>query len=40
MFKVYFSANPTARAGFAEDPGWQFRSLQDEPEFRSLVGAK
>jgi tetratricopeptide (TPR) repeat protein len=40
MLKVYFSANPTARAGFAEEPGWMFRGLAEEPEFRSLVGAK
>ncbi len=40
MLKVYFSANPTARAGFAEDPGWMFRGLAEDPEFRSLVGAK
>jgi serine/threonine-protein kinase len=40
MFKLYFSANERARGRYSEDPGWQFRSLADDPRFRSLVGAK
>jgi hypothetical protein len=39
MLKVYFAANPRARAAYAEDPSWQFRSLAEEPEFKRLVGA-
>ena len=40
MFKLYFAANPLARANYAEDPGWQFKSLQEVPQFKALVGAK
>jgi len=40
MLKVYFAANPRSRAAFAEDPGWQLRSLSDDPEFKLLVGSK
>ena len=37
--KVYLAANPARRANLADDSGWWFRSLQDDPEFRKLVGA-
>jgi serine/threonine-protein kinase len=40
MLKVYFSANPTARSSYAADPGWQFKPLAENPEFRSLVETK
>jgi len=38
--KVYLAANPERRATFAEDPGWWFRSLQEDPRFKELVGVK
>jgi tetratricopeptide (TPR) repeat protein len=37
--KTYLAANPERRANMAEDSGWWFRSLQDDPRFRKLVGA-
>jgi serine/threonine-protein kinase len=38
--KVYLAANPERRATFADDPGWWFRSLQEDPRFKELVGTK
>jgi serine/threonine-protein kinase len=38
--KVYLAANPERRANFAEDPGWWFRSLQEDPRFKELVGVE
>jgi serine/threonine-protein kinase len=38
LLTIYFSANPAARAGYAANPGWQFKSLADTPGFRTLVG--
>jgi serine/threonine-protein kinase len=38
--KVYLAANPDRRAGLAEDPGWWFRSLQDDSRFQQLVLGK
>ncbi len=38
--KTYLQANPGKREGFAEDPGWQFRSLVNDPSFRQLVGTR
>ena len=35
--KVYLAANPERRAGMAEDPGWWFRGLQDDPAFQQIV---
>jgi TolB-like protein/tRNA A-37 threonylcarbamoyl transferase component Bud32 len=35
--KAYLAANPARRAGLAEDPGWWYRSLQDDPRFQALV---
>ena len=40
MLKVYFAANDRLRAGFANDPGWQFRSLENDPDFRRVVGSQ
>lgn len=37
--KVYFAANPAARRGLAEDAGWWFRDLENDPEFRALFSA-
>jgi len=39
MLKVYLQANERRRKSFAADPGWQLRSLKDEPKFKRLVGA-
>jgi eukaryotic-like serine/threonine-protein kinase len=38
--KVYLAANPDRRASMAEDPGWWFRSLQDDPAFQQIVSVK
>jgi serine/threonine-protein kinase len=38
--KIYFAVNDRLRAGFANDPGWQFRSLVDDPGFRRAVGSQ
>jgi TolB-like protein len=38
QLKVYLAANPAQRQAFAQDPGWQLRSLQDDPGFRLLIG--
>jgi eukaryotic-like serine/threonine-protein kinase len=38
--KVYLAANPERRANLAEDSGWWFRSLQEDPRFKELVGVK
>jgi eukaryotic-like serine/threonine-protein kinase len=38
--KVYLAANPQRRSNFADDPGWWFRSLQEDPRFKELVGVK
>jgi serine/threonine-protein kinase len=37
--KTYLAANPDAREGFAEEPGWWFRELATEPGFKAAVGA-
>ena len=36
---LYLSANPNRRSGLADDPGWQFADLKNDPGFRQLVGA-
>jgi eukaryotic-like serine/threonine-protein kinase len=38
--KTYLAANPERRANLAEDSGWWFRSLQEDPRFKELVGIK
>ena len=38
QLKLYLAANPNKRQGLAQDPGWQFASLADDPAFRQLVG--
>ena len=40
VLKDYLAANPARRAGLAEDSGWWYRSLQDDPEFLALVTAQ
>jgi len=38
QLKIYLAANPTKRKGLAQDPGWQFASIANDPEFELLVG--
>lgn len=38
--KSYLAVNPEKRAQLAEDPGWYFRSLAEDPRFGELVGTK
>jgi TolB-like protein len=35
---VYLAAQPDRRKGLAEDPGWWYRDLQSDPQFKELVG--
>ena len=35
--KIYLAANPGERKGLAEDTGWWFRGLQDDPKFQQIV---
>ena len=37
MLKTYLSANERRRASLATDPGWQLRSLAEDPAFKQLV---
>jgi TolB-like protein/tRNA A-37 threonylcarbamoyl transferase component Bud32 len=37
MLKIYLSANERRRTAFATDPGWQLRSLTEDPGFKRLV---
>ena len=37
--KLYFIASPARREAFKDDVGWWFRSLQDDPEFKRLIGS-
>jgi hypothetical protein len=39
QLKVYFAANEHLRAAYAENAGWWFRSIQDDPDYKRLVGA-
>ena len=39
LLKTNFAVNPQRVAGYRDDPGWQFRPLQTNPDFRRLVGA-
>jgi hypothetical protein len=35
--KMYLAANPSRAADLGADPGWRWRSLQDDPRFEALV---
>jgi serine/threonine-protein kinase len=35
----YLTTNPGRRAGFAENPNWWFRGIQNDPRYRAAVGA-
>ncbi len=36
--KTYLAANPKVRANLAEQPNWWFRSIEDDPRYKALVG--
>ena len=36
---VYLQKNPRLRAGYADDSGWWYKPVSQDPRFRSLVGA-
>ncbi|MFN2317986.1 MAG: protein kinase [Gemmatimonadales bacterium] len=38
LLKIYLTANPRARGGLANEPGWWFRPIAQDPRFRQLVG--
>jgi eukaryotic-like serine/threonine-protein kinase len=38
--KTYMAANPDAREGLAQDPGWWFRDLAGDAAFKAAVGAQ
>jgi serine/threonine-protein kinase len=38
LLGIYLNANPRARGGLGEDPGWWFRGISQDPRFRQLVG--
>ena len=40
MLKEYLAANPKRANALREDPGWWFKSLESNAQFRQLVGAK
>ena len=39
MLKTYFAANERLRAVYAEEPGWWFRPISENPKFKQLVGS-
>jgi len=39
LLKLYLAVNPQRRLAFSQDPGWWFKSIGDDPEFRRLVGS-
>ncbi|HEU4700418.1 MAG TPA: hypothetical protein VFS40_14635, partial [Gemmatimonadales bacterium] len=38
--RLYLAANPDRRAAMADDPGWWFRPISNDPRFRRLVDAQ
>jgi eukaryotic-like serine/threonine-protein kinase len=40
QLKIYLAASPGRRAAFADDPGWWFRDLQNDPQFQQAVNSK
>jgi len=40
LLKLYLAANERFRQAYAEDPGWWFRSIAQEPAYKQLVGAQ
>jgi eukaryotic-like serine/threonine-protein kinase len=39
QLSTYLAANPSKRKGLAQDPGWQFQSIANDPRFIRLVGS-
>ncbi|MEO8635808.1 MAG: serine/threonine-protein kinase [Gemmatimonadales bacterium] len=39
QLKIFVAAHPTASATLADPNGWWFKDLQNDPEFRRLVGS-
>jgi len=37
---IHLAANERKRSSFASDPGWWFRSIQNDPKFARLVGVR
>jgi hypothetical protein len=40
LLQVYLTSHPEHREGFVKANTWWWRSLQDDPRFRSLVGSE
>ncbi len=40
LLKLYITANPQAGTGLADDPGWWFGGISQDPGFRQLVGSR
>ncbi len=38
LLAIYLNANPRARGGLGEDPGWWFRDISTDARFRQLIG--
>jgi len=38
--KAFLAFNPERRIIMAEDPGWWFRSLLDDPKYQALVAGR
>jgi eukaryotic-like serine/threonine-protein kinase len=39
LLKLYFAVNQQRRQSYAQDAGWWFKSLENDPEFKRLVGS-
>ncbi|MEP6571341.1 MAG: serine/threonine-protein kinase [Gemmatimonadota bacterium] len=40
QLKIYLAANPQRRENFAKDPGWWFRSLEEDARYQRLVNVR
>lgn len=40
QLKLYLAANPSRRQGLADDAGWWFRPVENDPAFRQVVGSR
>ncbi len=40
LLKQYVAANPQRAPSLRDEPGWWFRDLESDPQFRQLVGAR
>jgi eukaryotic-like serine/threonine-protein kinase len=39
LLKLYLAVNQQRRQSYAQDAGWWFKSIEDDPEFKRLVGS-